>query len=174
MKNTFKFASLTPRIRHVLRNQGTDLPQFSKNFLPDTDGTFLCRGCGQALFRGSHQFQSSCGWPSFDDQIANALVIKGDQDGFREEICCRRCDSHLGHVFKGESLTTKNLRHCVNATAIEFVENTEVHESDEIIVAGGCFWAIGHFFSIVSELISRLETSHKQTVATNETNVFKK
>lgn len=141
----FKIDSLTPKQKHVLIDKGTDLPNLNDDFLPETPGTFLCRACGIALFRGEHQFASSCGWPSFDDEIQNRIKILFESDGVREEIVCQQCESHLGHVFRKEGYTAKNIRHCVNDTSIEFVPNLDVLQTAEIIVAGGCFWGIEYF-----------------------------
>lgn len=148
MTNSFKFKSLTPEQRHILLDKGTDQPINSDRYKPKQFGTFLCRACGQALFRAEHQFQSSCGWPSFDNEIKGTIERQKDSDGQREEIICSQCASHLGHVFKGEYLTTKNLRHCVNSTSLDFVTDTKILISDEIIIAGGCFWGIEHLMSL--------------------------
>lgn len=109
------------------------------------EGSYLCRRCGLALFRGNSQFSSGCGWPSFDDQIENTVKQLPDADGRREEILCNRCHAHLGHVFTGEYLTPKNLRHCVNSASIDFVPNTTVMDTQEAIVAGGCFWGVDFY-----------------------------
>jgi peptide methionine sulfoxide reductase msrA/msrB len=140
-----KYASLTPDILHILEDKGTEAP-FSYGYDTDaTQGTYLCRGCGQALFRADSHFSSGCGWPSFDDEISNTVKRVSDADGRRTEILCANCNGHLGHVFGGEQFTAKNTRHCVNSLAIEFVENTTVLKTEETILAAGCFWGVEYF-----------------------------
>ena len=141
-----KLNSLPPEIIHIIKEKGTE-PIFSyQDDEPTKNGSYLCRGCGVALFRADNKFNSGCGWPSFDDEIENAIKREADCDGIRTEILCNHCHAHLGHVFSGEHLTSKNLRYCVNALAIEFVEDKHVLKTDEAIVAGGCFWGVEHLF----------------------------
>ena len=137
-----KSASLTVEQKHIIIDKGTELPNTGEYNLTKQQGTYLCRRCGLALFRSTDKFISSCGWPSFDDEIAGTIKRIPDKDGIRTEIVCERCDGHLGHVFQGEYLTEKNLRHCVNSVSIDFVVNDSVVDSEEAIVAGGCFWGI--------------------------------
>lgn len=144
MKN--KYASLTPFQLHVLRDKGTEQPFSGCYETLHSTGTYLCRGCGRALFRSGQQFLSSCGWPSFDDEIQKAVTHVPDMDGRRTEIVCSYCKSHLGHVFYGEALTQKNVRYCVNSLAIDFVCDHQVLESQEAILAGGCFWGVEFMF----------------------------
>ena len=139
-----KYTSLTPEVLHILQDKGTE-PAFSGRYIEAVkQGSYLCRGCGLALFRADNQFTSTCGWPSFDDEINSTVLRQPDADGRRTEILCDRCDGHLGHAFQGEGYTEKNLRHCVNSLAVEFVANETVIDSEEIILAAGCFWGVEH------------------------------
>lgn len=141
-----KLASLTPMAKRIIVDKATEYPHTGMYNQVASRGTYLCRRCGLALFRGSSQFLSGCGWPSFDDSLLNKVEEKLDADGRRQEILCKRCHGHLGHVFRGEHLTSKNLRHCVNSASIDFVENVEVLDSEEAIFAGGCFWGVEYLF----------------------------
>lgn len=140
-----KLKSLTPDSVHILRDKGTERPFSGKYLEPYARGTYLCRRCGLALFRADNQFLSACGWPSFDDQISDTVLLLPDADGRRTEILCKRCHGHLGHVFTGEGYTAKNLRHCVNSLSIEFVNDTQVLDTGEAILAAGCFWGVQYY-----------------------------
>ncbi len=142
----FKYPSLTPEILHIVHDKGTEKP-FSSEYTekPLQQGSYLCRACGKALFRADSQFSSHCGWPSFDDELPQRVRRQIDADGRRTEILCQTCDAHLGHVFEGERLTATNVRHCVNGLAIEFVPDTEVLNTEEIILAAGCFWGVQYY-----------------------------
>jgi peptide methionine sulfoxide reductase msrA/msrB len=140
-----KYASLTPIALAILKDKKTEAPESGKYNQYKKQGTYLCAGCGLALFRASSQFTSGCGWPSFDDEIEGAIGRKIDADGRRTEILCIRCEGHLGHVFMGERFTNKNLRHCVNSLSVDFVENQTVLDTEEAILAAGCFWGVDHY-----------------------------
>lgn len=71
----------------------------------------MCKLCGTPLFRSKDKLDSGCGWPSFDDSIEGNVKEQPDPDGRRTEIVCANCGAHLGHVFYGEGLTPKNVRH---------------------------------------------------------------
>lgn len=142
----YKYPSLTPQTARILKDKGTEQPFTGKYCDTQALGTYLCRGCGTPLFLSDSKFLSSCGWPSFDDEIPNAIKRLQDADGRRTEILCRHCDGHLGHIFHGEKLTAKDTRYCVNALSIDFVPHTEIRDTEEIIVAGGCFWGVQHLF----------------------------
>lgn len=142
-----KQATLTPEVNRIVSDKGTEAP-FSSSYHQQKkgSGTFLCRRCGLALFRGDDQFISACGWPSFDDAVADHVKEQLDADGQRIEIVCCRCDGHLGHVFRGEQLTNKNQRYCLNGLSLDFVSNQQVTDSEEAIYAGGCFWGMEYYF----------------------------
>ena len=111
---------LTPDEFRVLRQAGTERPWTGEYVDTKTAGTYECRACGARLYQSNDKFDSHCGWPSFDDAIPGAVKEIDDYSMgmVRTEIRCANCDSHLGHVFKGEHFTAKNTRHCVNSLSL--------------------------------------------------------
>lgn len=140
-----KTASLPDMVRAVVCDKGTERPFTGEYDDFGEKGTYLCRQCGLALFRSTTKFHSGCGWPSFDEEIANAVKGEVDKDGHRTEILCARCGAHLGHVFSGEGFTNKNTRHCVNSLSLDFVPNMTVTNTEEAIFAAGCFWGVEYY-----------------------------
>ena len=140
-----KTASLPPQIKQIVIDKGTEYPYSQEDKVVAQSGTYLCRQCGLALFRGESKFNSGCGWPSFDKDIADHVKKQMDSDGRRIEIVCSRCDAHLGHVFNGEGFTPLNTRHCVNSLALDFVAHEQIMDSQEAILAAGCFWGVEYY-----------------------------
>jgi len=115
---------LTPEEQRVILHQGTERP-FCGVFLDNKQtGTYACRLCGLPLFASDAKFESGTGWPSFWKPFAPEHIaeISDDSHGMRRvEIRCKRCDSHLGHVFDDGPPPTR-LRYCLNSVSLSFVE----------------------------------------------------
>lgn len=140
-------------ISKIICQKSTERPFSGKYNELTLGGTYLCRQCGLALFRSKTKFHSGCGWPSFDQEIQSAVNRQADSDGIRTEILCARCDAHLGHVFQGEGFTVLNTRHCVNSLSLDFVDNLSIEDTEEAIVAGGCFWGVEYYLKQLSGVL---------------------
>lgn len=140
------FNELSGQEARVIEKKGTEAPFTGKYNNFSESGTYICKKCGAALYNSSFKFKSDCGWPSFDDEIKGAVNRYPDPDGVRTEIECASCGAHLGHVFTGERLTDKNIRHCVNSVSLDFVPaKLEAGRYGTAIFAGGCFWGVEYF-----------------------------
>jgi peptide-methionine (R)-S-oxide reductase len=115
-------AQLSKEEYKVLRKSGTERPWSGEYVETKAEGVYRCKACGVELFRSSEKFESHCGWPSFwapgDD--ANVRLIEDRSMGMaRTEVRCASCDSHLGHVFKGEGYNTPtDERYCINSVSL--------------------------------------------------------
>jgi peptide-methionine (R)-S-oxide reductase len=105
----------------VLRQAGTEHPGSSPLLNEHRKGTFDCAGCDLALFSSDTKFESGTGWPSFWKPLDNAVVTSQDTSFgmVRNEVHCRRCGGHLGHVFDDGPQPT-GLRYCMNGLALAF------------------------------------------------------
>ena len=121
------FKNLNDAERKIIVDKGTE-PPYSGTYVDHFQtGTYCCKACGAELYNSTHKFPSSCGWPSFDGEIKDAIKRETDISfGMtRTEILCAKCGGHLGHVFEGEQLTDKNIRHCVNSISLKFIDDIE-------------------------------------------------
>lgn len=121
MDKDIKYNSLTPEEEYVILHKGTERPYTGELLENKSKGTYVCKRCEAPLYYSEDKFESHCGWPSFDQEIPDAVQRVMDADGRRVEIICKSCGAHLGHVFEGEGFTSKNTRHCVNSISMKFV-----------------------------------------------------
>ena len=123
IKSNNYFDALSSKERSVIVEKGTE-PAWSGKYVKNfSEGIYVCKACNNPLYTSNSKFRSNCGWPSFDDEIKDAVIRLPDYSfGMqRIEICCSNCKGHIGHVFEGENLTEKDTRHCVNSLSIKFI-----------------------------------------------------
>ncbi|KAJ2552340.1 Peptide methionine sulfoxide reductase B3 [Coemansia sp. RSA 1933] len=114
---------LSPEQFRVLRQRGTEAPGTGEHIHTKDSGTYTCGACDAPLYVSTTKFDSGCGWPAFFDAIPGAITRIEDKSlgMVRTEIVCSNCQSHLGHVFKGEGFATPtDERHCVNSICLNF------------------------------------------------------
>ncbi len=143
------FNKLSKEEEYIIVKKGTEPAHSGKYNKHYEKGLYTCKRCNNALFKSDTKFDSKSGWPSFDNNISDAL--KKVPDGSRTEIVCKNCDGHLGHVFFNEGFTKKNTRHCVNSLSLNFTPNKNLETA---IFASGCFWGTEHWMYKAKGVIS--------------------
>lgn len=166
-------AKLTPEQYFILRGKGTEQPFSGKFVFTKDKGVYHCAGCGEALFTDDMKFDSPCGWPSFDKEIAGGKIIQTEDRShgmLRTEITCARCGGHLGHIFD-DGPTATGKRYCVNSGSLQFepqkMQKTNV-SSATITLGGGCFWCIEAVFEAL-EGVKKVESGYSGGVTEKPT-----
>jgi peptide-methionine (R)-S-oxide reductase len=118
---------LSPEEYAVLRRAGTERPGTGALLHEERVGIYSCRACGNELFRSDAKFESHCGWPSFFEPSRSDAVELLDDNSHgmrRTEVRCKKCGSHLGHVFPDAPQTPTGERFCMNSIALRFAPKT--------------------------------------------------
>jgi methionine-R-sulfoxide reductase len=124
--NTFSEAEWKEKLSdeqfYILREKGTERAFTGKLLMNKEQGIYKCAGCGNELFTDEMKFDSHCGWPSFDKEIAGGKIkqiLDKTHGMIRTEIVCANCNGHLGHIFN-DGPTETGMRYCVNSVSLEF------------------------------------------------------
>ena len=114
---------LSPEQYRVLRQKGTEAPFSGKYVSSKEKGMYTCAACGAELFSSDTKFDSGTGWPSFyAPENTKNIELKDDYSmGMRRiEVICKKCGSHLGHVFDDAPQTPTGKRFCINSCSLDF------------------------------------------------------
>ncbi|MEK7600548.1 MAG: peptide-methionine (R)-S-oxide reductase MsrB [Patescibacteria group bacterium] len=107
----------------ILREGATEAP-FSGAYVATKEaGMYMCAACGQELFSSDTKFDSGTGWPSFTDPVNREhVILQSDMSHgmVRVEVRCKKCDSHLGHVFDDGPQEAGGKRFCINSACLQF------------------------------------------------------
>ena len=123
-----KDEELSPELRRVAREKGTEAPFVGKYVDNHDAGMFACAVCGAELFSSDAKFDSGTGWPSFTEpaNLENIILKEDDEYGMRRtEVLCKNCNAHLGHVFPDGPQDKGGQRYCINSVCLELKKKEE-------------------------------------------------
>ncbi|RJQ14363.1 peptide-methionine (R)-S-oxide reductase [Candidatus Parcubacteria bacterium] len=119
---------LTEEQYRVLREKGTEAPFSGKYYKIKDKGMYVCSACGAELFSSDTKFDSGTGWPSFTEP-ANFENVELEDDFshgmHRTEVRCKRCGSHLGHVFDDGPEEKGGKRYCINSVCLDLKKKSD-------------------------------------------------
>jgi len=123
-----KDEELSPELRHVAREAGTEAAFTGKYWNEHSEGMYTCAICGTELFSSETKFDSGTGWPSFTDPVNLEYIELRTDTNYgmeRTEVICKTCGAHLGHVFNDSPVDgslpadRQGKRYCINSVCLD-------------------------------------------------------
>lgn len=158
-------SKLTPEQFAVTQQCSTEPPFKNAYWNNHEPGIYVDIVDGKPLFSSIDKFDSGSGWPSFTKPIdATVVDFKEDRSAgmIRTEVKSKNAQSHLGHVFD-DGPGPDHKRYCINSASMKFIHARDLekegygqylklfpafakknakNETEEVILAGGCFWGV--------------------------------
>jgi len=114
---------LKPDQYFVVREAGTETAFQNAFWNNERTGIYVDVITGEPLFTSLDKFDGATGRPTFTKPISKDLLVEKpdtSHDMQRTEVCAKRSNAHLGHLFSDPTSPTGQ-RYAVNSAAFHFI-----------------------------------------------------
>jgi methionine-R-sulfoxide reductase len=121
---------LKPDQYFVVREGGTETPFQNEFWNNERSGIYVDVITGEPLFTSLDKFDGGTGQPTFSKPISKDLLVEKvdtSHDMQRTEVCAKRSNAHLGHLFP-EPTSPTGQRYTVNSAAFHFIPVEQMKE----------------------------------------------
>jgi len=127
-------ASLKSRLKpdqyFVVRENGTETAFQNEFWNNERTGIYVDVVTGEPLFTSLDKFDGGTGRPTFSKPISKDLLVEKldtSRDMQRTEVCAKRSNAHLGHLFP-EPTSPTGQRYALNSAAFHFIPTERMKE----------------------------------------------
>ncbi len=115
---------------YVVREGGTETAFQNEFWNNERTGIYADVITGEPLFSSLDKFDGGTGCPTFSKPISKDLLVEKpdtSHDMQRTEVCAKRSNAHLGHLFSDPASPTGQ-RYAVNSAAFHFIPTERMKE----------------------------------------------